>query len=137
MTACDTLERPLLKVDGAVVTLQFTAHGKRTGTPHIRAGVLLLRSGLLGASLDSLDGSLRPLLIALGQVEIQEVLGGKGGFTNWTRHRLSLVVLRPGVGGKGAWVDAKFCCILWAIVDEHLTMFQNVLGGPTKRNCRK
>ena len=137
MTACDTLERPLLKVDGAVVTLQFTAHGKRTGTPHIRAGVLLLRSGLLGASLDSLDGGLWLLLLALGQVEIQEVLRGKGNTTSRTKDRLSLVVLRPGVSGKGAWVDAKFGCILWAIVDKHLNMRQNVLGSLTKRICRK
>ena len=110
--------------------------GERLGTSNIWAE-LLFTSGPLDATFDSWDRSLRLPLLALGQVEIQEVLGGEGGFTSRTRDCLSLVVLRPGVGGKGAWVDAKFCCILWAIVDEHLTMLQNVLGGPTKRKCRK
>ena len=87
---------------------------------------------MLDASLDGCGGGLRLPLLALGQVEIQEGLGGKGGTTSGTQDRLGLVVLGPGVGGKGAWVDAKFCSILWAIVDEHLTMLQNVLGSPTK-----
>ena len=50
------------------------------------------------------------------------MLGGKGCVTTWTRDCLGLVILRPGVGGKGAWVDAKYCSILWAIVDEDFLM---------------
>ena len=133
----DALKGALLEVDFYVMLFQNPGAGVRLATIYNRAGELLLRSGPLGAILDSCDGSLRLPLLALGQVEIQEVLRGEGGFTGWTRDCLSRVVLRPGVGGKGAWVDAKFCSILWAIGDEHLTMLENVLGGPTRRICRK
>jgi len=40
------------------------------------------------------------------------------------------VVLRPGVGVVGAWVDAQLGGVLWTIVDEHLLELQNVLDGP-------
>ena len=76
------LERPLLQVDGPVMTLQFIRPGEGTGTIYIWAEEFLLRSGSLGASFYSCDGGLRLPLLALGQVEIQEVLGGEGGFTS-------------------------------------------------------
>ena len=61
------LKRSLLEVDGLVVSLQIAGPGECLVTIHIWAGVLLLRSGPLGASLDSCGGGLRPLpLLALG-----------------------------------------------------------------------
>ena len=62
---------------------------------------------------------------------VQEILRREGLVTGRAGNRHSLVVLRPGVGVIGAWIDAQFGGILWAIVDKHLLMLQNVLDGPT------
>ena len=116
----------------SVMTKQMMGVDVCLATIYNRAGELLLRSSPLGASLDSWDGSLRPHpLLALGQVENQEMLGGKGCVTTWTRDCLGLVILRPGVGVVGALVNAQLSCILWTIVHKYLLVLENVLGGPS------
>ena len=55
----------------------------------------------------------------------------EGLVTGRAGNRHSLVILRPGVGVIGAWIDAQFGCILWAIVNKNLLVLQNVLDCPT------
>ena len=64
-------------------------------------------------------------------MDVKEVLRREGQVTGGAGNRLCLVVLRPGVGVVGAWIDAQFSSILWAVVNKNLLMLQNVLDSPT------
>ena len=70
------------------------------------------------------------LLATNSQMLVQEMLRGEGCGAEWAGKCSSLVVLGPGVGVVGAWIDAQLGGVLWTIVDEHLLELQNVLDGP-------
>ena len=72
----------------------------------------------------------RILLATNPHMLVHVMLRGEGRGAEWAGKCNSLVVLRPGVGVVGAWVDAQLGGVLWTIVDEHLLELQHVLDGP-------
>merc|ERR1719341_1389034 len=63
-------------------------------------------------------------------VGIKEMLRREGNVAGRAGNCDGLVVLRPGVGVEGAWVDAQLGGVFWAIVDEDLLVWQDVLDSP-------
>ena len=70
------------------------------------------------------------LLATALEVGIEEMLRREGSVAERARNCDSLVVLRPGVGVEGAWINAQLGGVLWAIVDEDFLVRQDVLDSP-------
>jgi len=108
------------------------------GAAVVKHHVPIRRKRLLASGVDAWNpNSSRPLLAATGvllatilQMNVEELLGGEGCNAEWAGKCNSLMVLGPGIGVVGAWIDAQLGSVLWTIVDEHLLELQNVLNGP-------
>ena len=62
------------------------------------------------------------------------MLGGESGATEAAGNCHRPVILSPGVGVKGALVNAQLGSILWPIVDKDFLVLQDILGSPTNNH---
>ena len=115
------------KMHFAVVPQHVTLGRKQLDTGRIDAWNLATHRRLLVANIVRCTWLLPATALEVG---IEEMLLREGSFAGRAWDCSSLVVLRPGVGVEGAWVDAQLCCVLWAIVNEDLSVAQDVLDSP-------